>query len=522
MRLSEMWKAVPGKKPLLILLALGAAYAATPAKVAWRHGIHKRWPMGWFNVEAPDGSRLTADDCVGRPTLVVVWAAWCPYMPNNIRAIERVKMRYRSTDACIVPASTDEKKETAFEFARSYGLVEPYYWGYDGLSSMYWSGRATPHSFVFDRDGNLVLSLDTVEGDYDTVLAAMDKVVHDGGVGLGPAPTAPGHEPGRTPEAVEADMTAREVLDAFHSEDFDALDALANQWRAARARTATDAWKEWIFYDRIALDPDDKTTDADFEGRIATFERWLTKRPGSVAAREALGRAWYQYAWRARGSGWSSEVTEVGRRLFEERLAKARPFLEQAEAMPDKSPVVYFTLLGLSLAQDRPDAESAELFRKALAFEPDYFPYYTSRLSHFLPRWGGSAEATKRFVEAAADGRGDGRGDELYARLVWELTFGDQEYDDPFQAGYSWPRVQAGCRALLARSPGERWGGGCAKLAVLAGDKRGAQEMFAKGGAHLDWSFWKTREAYRAAVHWSERPSLLERLKTLLGFGGIA
>jgi hypothetical protein len=512
-----------GKAPLIILAVLGAVYAAVPPKTAWRYGVRKRWPMEWFEAEAPDGSLLTSDDCEGRPTLLVVWAAWCPYMPDNIRVIERVKMRYRSTDACIVPVSTDPKKETAFEFARSYNLIAPYYWGYNGLSDMYWSGHSTPHSFVFDRDGNLILSLDTGTGDYDAVMAAMDKVVHDGGPSLGPSPTAPGHEPGETPEVTETAAAAKQALDLFQAGDFDGLDALASQWRGLRARTALDVWKEYILYNAIGIDSGDgKATDADFEARIATFERWVAARPESVVARIALGRQWFNYAYRARGGGWDSEVTEAGRRLFVERMAKARPYLEQAEAMPGKSPVVYFTLMGVAAAQGRPDAESAEIFRKALAFEPDYLQYYENRMTDLLPRWGGSARRVREFVEASADGRGDGRGDELYARLVWDLLNGVEEYKNPFRAGYSWPRTLAGYRAMLARNPTATRRQQCAKLAVLAGDHAVAREMFASEGVRYNSWVWDRDGDFRRERRWALRESLLQKVAAWFGLGGIA
>jgi hypothetical protein len=511
------------KKVLLATALAGTGYAATPPKYLWRVGIRKPWPIESFFVEASDGTQLSTEDCDGRPVLLVTWAAWCPYMPENLRVVERIKMRYRSTDACIVPVSIDKDKEKAWEFARAQGLVEPYFWGYDGLSDMYW-GTTIPHAFVFDRSGRLLLSRDTLAGDYDAVMEAMDTVVHDGEATGSPSPTAPGHGLKPMPEQVETDATYERVRDLVATGDLDRVDAQAVEWRAARARTARDEWKEWILYDELVLDSDaENATDADYEARIARFETWVATRPASVAAKMALARQWFQYAYRARGHGWADSVPKAAWAIFGERMGKARALLDQVEAMPDRSPVVYFSLLGAARAQDRPLAEREALFRKAIAFEPDFFPAYSNHADDFLERWGGSASALRSFVERSADERGGAAGDRLYARLVWHLL-DDFEEDrvDPFKTGYSWPRVLAGYRALIAEDPGPERRIQCARLAVLAGDKDVAREMFAGEGVRFQEGTWPTRDAFLGARRWARRPTFWHWLASLVGFGGIA
>lgn len=517
-----MTMSAAAKKALLGSALAAAGYAAAPPKLLWQYGIHKAWPMEWFEVEASDGTILSSDDCEGRPVLLVTWAAWCPYMPENLKVVERVKMRYRSTDACIVPASTDEHKEKAWEFARSQSLVEPYYWGYSGLADMYW-GHNTPHAFVFDRDGSLVLSRDTLAGDYDAVMEAMDAVVHDGAPDDSPSPTAPGHGLKPMPELVENDEASGRARELYDSGNLDGLEALAKEWRGQRARTALGVWKEWLLYNAIVLESDaENATDADYEARLRSFESWTSTRPASVVARTALARQWYQYAWHARGHGWSSSVDDAAAGLFHDRLEKAGAVFEQAEAMPDKTPVVYHSMLALARAQGWPEPKMDGLFRKALAFEPDYLPYYFTRAVGFEPRWGGSEQALRNFVETSADARGAG-GDELYARLVWELNdHFEQDGVNPFKRGYSWPRVLAGYRALIARDPGPAWRLECAKLAALAGDRAVAQEMFASEGVRWEPWAWRDRGQFIKARRWARRPALWRRLASWIGLGGFA
>jgi hypothetical protein len=514
-----------GVKWLLLaaVLAVGG-YVGLPPKSLWPYGIHKPWAMEWFEAEAPDGTKVSSEDCEGRPVLLVTWAAWCPYMPDNLREVERIKLRYSGSDACIVPVSIDKEKPSAWQFARSQSLLEPYYWGYYGLSAMYW-GHAVPHAFVFDRSGSLVLSEDTRQGGYDGVMTALDTVVHDGVTIDSPAPTAPGHAPKPMPEEIESAETAERVGSLWRAGDLDGIDSLAKDWRGRRARTAMDVWKEWTLYNQLVLDANaSEASDSDFESRINYFMGWIANHPTSVVARMALARQWYQYAWRARGEGYADSVTAAGYAKFKERLDIARSLLEQVEAMPDKTPVVYYTMIGLARSQDWPEAKRDELFRKAIAFEPDYFPFYENHAKNFEPRWGGTYAAMRTFIERSADGRGDGRGNELYARLVWE-TIEDSGSDsvNPFLLGFSWPRVLAGYRSLIARDPGPAWRLECARMASLAGDKAVAREMFASEGVRYAPWLWRDHDGFARARRWAfPRLSIWQRLAALIGFGGIA
>lgn len=491
------------KKILIGAAVAVGGYFLIPARLFWQYGIHVPYPIEEFGVDAVDGSRLTSYDCIGRPIILVTWGAWCPHMPGNLAIIERLKARFSYSDICIVPVSTDKDSAKAWEFARAHQMAEPNYWGYKGLSAMYW-GYKTPHYFLFDRKGRLRLNADIDEINPDALMTAVVNVIEDGTPrNKTPSPTRPGQASAVDEEIREARELASENVRLFQAGRLDELDARAAAWRKGRERTSLDVWKESILYDALVVESYDAASDADHEARIRLFENWVSRRPASVTARMALGRQWFAYAWKARGRDWENDSIPEARRLFKERLEKARILFEETALMPDTTPVVYYQLLSLARSQDWSGTKTDELLKRALAFEPDYPGYYESRAESLLPRWGGSDESVVQFAAASGDARKDGRGDELYASMLWNLRWA---YSDakrsPFDAGFSWPRVRAGCASVLSRRPeSTAWANRCAKLAVLAGDKESARGMFTALAGRYDDSVWSNyREYWQARV----------------------
>lgn len=499
---------ISGFQKFLVGAAIfGGGYYLAPPRLLWEYGIKVRYPMEDFIVDASGGSQLSSSDCIGRPVLLMTWGAWCPYMPGNLAEIEKLKARFAYSDICVVPVSTDEKAAKAWEFARANNMAEPNYWGYKGMSDMFW-GYGVPHLFLFDRKRRLKLHGQMTELDHEALMAAIVGAIEDGTPrNTSPSPTRPGQAGLVDEEKREADELAVESARLFQAGRLDDLDARAAFWRKGRERTLLDAWKEATVYSAITVDSDDEAADSDHEARIRLFEAWSATRPASVTARLALGRQWYKYAWKARGHGYASETTEEGARLFRERLEKARVLFEETALMPDTSPVVYRELLGLARSQGWDGAKTDDLLRRAVAFEPDYLEYYDTRATTLLPRWGGSDEEVAHFAAASADARKDGRGDELYARILWSLAWAyEGEKRSPFDAGFSWPRVRAGLGQLLARRPqSTAWLSRGAKLALAAGDKETARKMFTALGGRCDQSVWPVYRDY-----WNARAGVME------------
>jgi len=500
------------KKALIVALLSSAGYVFIPAKTFWKIGLHVPYPLEWFSVTAPDGSQLSSQECAGRPILLITWGAYCPWMSQNLEPVKKLTTRLRYADVCVVPVSTDESMKKAWAFAQGNNMERPYFWGYEGLSDMFWWGENVLRVYVFDRRGYLRFHSEKASQDYDAIVDAVADALHEGEKSFSPSPTSPDRarylEENSRPDP-EKTRIAAESKRLFEAGDFDALDAMATNFRKTRARTTDDQWKENFLIDALSFSfYEPGHSDAEYVARIRLLDNWAAARPTSVTARMALAHQWFHYAWFTRGNGRARGVSEANMRLFEDRLEKSRGHLEEVAAMPETTPIVYYTLLGVSTAQSWDQSKIDALMQRALAFEPDYLPYYFNRAIGLLPRWNGSDAQLASFLTASADARKDGRGDELYARTVaWLLDFYEVK-ERPFSTIFSWPRTQAGFRQLIAAHPDSTfWRSLLAHAAVMAEDRPVAAEMFAALGERFDADAWEDRLTYENSRRWASRPA---------------
>ncbi|MGC3971317.1 MAG: DUF4034 domain-containing protein [Pirellulales bacterium] len=143
------------------------------------------------------------------------------------------------------------------------------------------------------------------------------------------APTPPVSDPYAAWPAKKAELTQSTVWQQLlRSEKFDELEAVVAQIRRDRPRDSHGKARLSVFYEGTAAMA---KTDQEFEQELALFGRWLAAKPKSVAAHLALARAWKNYGWRARGSGFAHTVTDDGFAKFRERIEKA---YELTEAPP--------------------------------------------------------------------------------------------------------------------------------------------------------------------------------------------
>ena len=131
-------------------------------------------------------------------------------------------------------------------------------------------------------------------------------------------------------------------------------------------------------------------------------------------ARMIEGEVELDLAWKARGSGWASEVTEEGWKGFAEHRALARKAFAAAWLMAPERPGPATGML-TALAGERSVAESDAWFRRATEAEcddPDAFDRYFWYAC--APRWGGSPARMLRMAEVCRDAAGDGNCIGLY------------------------------------------------------------------------------------------------------------
>lgn len=296
------------------------------------------------------------------------------------------------------------------------------------------------------------------------------------------------------------------------TENFTEVDKLADELRRTRARWSGGTLKlEFLYtaYQRTLRSEDE------WQRHFSRLNRWVENNPNSVAARILLGEAYTSYAWVARGTGFADTVTDDGRKLFEERLQKAREVLEAAGRLSTKDAAVYWILGRVALGQSWPRDQLEAIFQKGIAVEPDWYQMYFVKAYYLLPRWHGEPGEWVKFAEQAAEMTRREQGESLYARIVWFMmnaVGGTLEFkmDEGFFArnGISWPKLKQGFIDIEKRHPGSlRTVNTFCQFACLAGDAETARSLFARLGDRWDADVWAVRGRFEKWRAWSDPPT---------------
>src|SRR5688572_23879351 len=114
-----------------------------------------------------------------------------------------------------------------------------------------------------------------------------------------------------TAEATEQRELSAQGSKLLVARNFDELDKIARELRASKAHYENGYWKLGAFYKGFC-DLPDEAWESRWTNLIAHLRLWVKAKPQSITAHTALGRALRGYAWKARGSGWASTVTQSG------------------------------------------------------------------------------------------------------------------------------------------------------------------------------------------------------------------
>lgn len=135
------------------------------------------------------------------------------------------------------------------------------------------------------------------------------------------------------------------------------------------------------------------------EARTNLF-RWAKEKPASYAARLAQGIYYKSQGQNARGGRFMSETPHDAIVKMDEFYAKARVDLVASEKLTAKPYLSIFHLLVIATqAGDR--AESLALMKQADHLLPNNALVRNRYFLSLMPRWGGSYEEAKAFIESA-------------------------------------------------------------------------------------------------------------------------
>ena len=134
------------------------------------------------------------------------------------------------------------------------------------------------------------------------------------------------------------------IADLLKQEKFAELDCVANSARSSKARFSGGAWKLHNLYLGLEEPKPGHPTEQDWRNHLRRLNQWVAARPNSITAQVALAKSYVNYAWDARGTGYSDTISDSGVKLFHQRLEKAKVILDGASALHNKCPEWYVVM----------------------------------------------------------------------------------------------------------------------------------------------------------------------------------
>lgn len=300
----------------------------------------------------------------------------------------------------------------------------------------------------------------------------------------------------------EKDETAfgTRVRTQIEQENFLVLDSVAAAERAGRTRFPGGGWRLYAFYSAVES-PKGKPplTEAEWADTLDRLKRWAAQHPDSATAKVALGYAYLNYAWQARGNGDAASVTPEGGRLMQERLKLAETELQRAEG---KCPEWYYVMLQTGRLKGWEAEDLTAFLQRAISYEPEFYYSYQEVARGLMPKWRGKEGDVEKFAEDSANKVGGKPGDILY----WQITqsmIGDRDLGNIVQH-LSWSRAMVGYQALVAQygvtSLGQNQ---LAQMAARFGDYMVTDETMTQIGDRWDPGTWGTKEYFEKVKTWA-------------------
>ncbi len=285
-----------------------------------------------------------------------------------------------------------------------------------------------------------------------------------------------------------------EVAQRLSKDDFQWIDSEARSLRVRKERLPGGYFKLRALYKALEEPPSgDADSNGQWEDHIERLQRWVKKDGRSLTAMVGLGHAWRNYAWKARGGGYSHTISNEANEIFDQRLAKASQVLEEASSLDERCPEWYLVALWVGIGESWERNAFERIFQAGVELEPTYYYLYQAKATYLLPRWYGEEGESERFARESADKVGGHQGDiiffSVYSQLLplHGLTFMNTHQQDR-------PRLLDGFRSidtLYGASP-RRLNEACF-FAFGSNEHQLVADLFNRIGEAYDPEVWRTK-----------------------------
>jgi hypothetical protein len=153
--------------------------------------------------------------------------------------------------------------------------------------------------------------------------------------------------------------------------------------------------------------------------------------------------------------------------------------------------------------QEISPTEYAALVIVALDRHPDYYPTYFEIMTHYEPKWGGSAAAIEKFArESVARSRAN-EGEGMYARIYWYAAQSLYDNDLFRSSSVDWLEMKKGIDDVLKAFP-DQWNiNNFAKFACIAKDKEKTRELIGQMSSDTILDAWGDYAIFENCKTWA-------------------
>lgn len=232
--------------------------------------------------------------------------------------------------------------------------------------------------------------------------------------------------------------------------------------------------------------------------RLDIMLRWIEAKPQAHFANLVLGSFYRNYAWEARGSGFSSTVIKKGRELFLERLVKAQEYLAKAYELNPLDSIAPVYMLDVARGIGFEFDEMEQWFQRAIKADSNEYEAYRIKLVYLMPKWHGSREQMFAFArDAAKKASPKTLIPIILAKAHWEMYWRDDSKGYFKNNPNAWKETSEIYRRILEDFPNANFHRNeFAITAYYAGDFVAAGELFKIIGDRWDQKVWDSKKSF--------------------------